>query len=309
MIIKAQPDWGIVDLFISMKGSIVPIIYPKIIISGLFGIVAVVLNICGYSLGTMSFNFTPFTAFGVGLSIFLGFRNNACYDRWWEGRKLFGMQIIAVRNLGRILEVSLPKTDINMIYMRKIMHYASAHSHALRQQLRRSKDFTDRDKFLDETDLSLMKSSPNSAELVLILAVRTLSKINEENKLDSIVLMAIHEHINALCVVQAACERIASTTIPFPYTLLINRTVWIFVLLSAFALVDTCHNFTPIITAMLGYVFFGLHEVGVQIEDPFSMSPHALALNAICRVIDITTAVTLNDAPPPPYAADGIVLM
>ena len=292
-----------------MKGSIVPIMYPKIIVSGLFGIIAILLNMNGVSLGNMRFNFTPFTAFGVGLSIFLSFRNNACYDRWWEGRKLFGMQIIAVRNLGRILEVSLPKSDANLIHMRKMMHYASAHSHALRIQLRKSKDFADRDKFLDEADISQCKSVPNSAEMVLILAERTLAKIQEENKLDAIVLMAIHEHINALCAVQAACERIASTTIPFPYTLLINRTVWLFVILSAFALVDTCNNFTPIITALLGYVFFGLHEVGVQIEDPFSMSPHALALNAICRTIDITTAVTLGDSPPPPFPADGIVLM
>ena len=31
---------------------------------------------------------TPFTVFGVALSLFLGFRNNAAYDRWWEARRL-----------------------------------------------------------------------------------------------------------------------------------------------------------------------------------------------------------------------------
>ena len=35
-------------------------------------------------------NATPFAVFGVALSLFLGFRNNAAYDRWWEARRLWG---------------------------------------------------------------------------------------------------------------------------------------------------------------------------------------------------------------------------
>lgn len=311
MIILQQPGWNIFELCNTMKGSVVPIMYPKIIFSGVFGIISVILFEYGYWQESYEFNFTPFTAFGVALSIFLSFRNNACYDRWWEARKLWGRQIIAVRNLGRLLVLTMDKLEMKDIYIRKMMNYACAQSHALRSQLRGSVDFSDRDRYLDDCDINLLVTMkiPNSAEYILVLSEKYLCMIHDSYPLDSIILMGLHDHLNALNDIQASCERIANAPIPFPYTLLIHRTVWMFVFLSAFALVPTCNRFTPLITAILGYVFFGLHEVGIQIENPFQYSPHGLALNAMCRTIEISAAMILRDECPPLYPMDDVTLM
>ncbi|HLM48694.1 MAG TPA: bestrophin family ion channel, partial [Myxococcaceae bacterium] len=49
----------------------------------------------------LHFTPAPFQIAGVALAIFLGFRNNSSYDRWWEGRKLWGGIVNQSRSLGR----------------------------------------------------------------------------------------------------------------------------------------------------------------------------------------------------------------
>ena len=78
------------------------------------------------------YSFTPFTALGVAISLFLGFRNNACYERWWEARKHWGMQYIVVKQFVRLLH-SLPLTECEH---QKFVRLAMAHTHAMRAQLR-----------------------------------------------------------------------------------------------------------------------------------------------------------------------------
>jgi putative membrane protein len=76
MIIHQSRDF--MSLLLSLEGSIVPIILPKVLMGVVFGLAASVLVFYGYPL---PYDFTSFTVFGVALSLFLGFRNNACYDR------------------------------------------------------------------------------------------------------------------------------------------------------------------------------------------------------------------------------------
>lgn len=336
-------------LLFELEGSIVPIIYPKIILGGLFGALACILDYYDISLGRLAFKFTPFTSFGVALSLFLGFRNKVCYDRWWEARNLWGRHIIAVRNLARILQ-SVPHSGDNLKCVRKIIRCSSAHSYALRNQLRKTPNLNaERNSYLDREDMEAMVDCPNPADMVLIIASRALNRLsgqrtrsrknihplslrahfatfdNEvsedssidceseyekpEVPLDSIILAQVHTHLSEMGTVQGACERISNCYIPLPYTLLINRTVWLFVILSAFALIQDCRYFTPFVTAIIAYVFFGLHEVGLQLEDPFTLSPYSLALNAMCRTNEISVAMALGEKPPPPLEPDGVVLM
>eukprot|EP00277_Geminigera_cryophila_P028701 CAMPEP_0179467420 /NCGR_PEP_ID=MMETSP0799-20121207/48549_1 /TAXON_ID=46947 /ORGANISM="Geminigera cryophila, Strain CCMP2564" /LENGTH=150 /DNA_ID=CAMNT_0021272811 /DNA_START=73 /DNA_END=522 /DNA_ORIENTATION=- len=118
-----------------MRGSIVPAILPQVIFAALIGVAAAYVR----SLPDESswdhdtrYNFTPFTALGVAISLFLGFRNNACYDRWWEARKHWGMQYIVVKQLIRLL-VSTPLETSDQ---HTLIRLAMAHTHGMRAQLR-----------------------------------------------------------------------------------------------------------------------------------------------------------------------------
>ncbi len=137
MIVRPHPN--ACELLFSCSGSIVPAIIPQIVVAAVVGAVAAFLR---HGIGSVSaglqadantlFTFTPFTALGVAISLFLGFRNNAAYDRWWEGRRQWGSQLIAVRNFGRVL-TALKISDQDR---RALLRLSIAHTHALRAQLR-----------------------------------------------------------------------------------------------------------------------------------------------------------------------------
>jgi ion channel-forming bestrophin family protein len=95
--------------------AVVPAITPIIILAALVGVLAKLIE-DGYwgnerhnAKDYVNFSFTPFTALGVAISLFLGFHNNASYGRWWEARTLWGAQIIAARDLARFLVGALQR--------------------------------------------------------------------------------------------------------------------------------------------------------------------------------------------------------
>ncbi|CAM9404143.1 unnamed protein product [Ectocarpus fasciculatus] len=296
-------DIGFFSLLFSCEGSIVIPISGKI----LGGIVAgFVASIMSYYEHPLQYDFTVFTVFGVALSLFLGFRNKACYDRWWEGRKQWGAYVIAVRNLGRMLNTvakDSPETT-------QILHLISAHAHALRHQLRGDKSAVAiRDRLLPPDSAGAIITSRNPADALLNEASLCLGRLHASGDIDSIQQLGIHNHISEIGFVQGACERIQTTPLPFPYVLLVHRTVVAYILLTPFALVQTCGWFTPLLMGIISYFFFGLEEISSQLMMPFTTSVHALSLEALCRTIDISINMALGEPQEEPLKPHGSVLM
>jgi putative membrane protein len=307
MIVKAPQHT--LSLLTTLDGSIVPAITSKIIFAAVFGCVACIvgtdsLEIQGLQLSDHVYDFTPFAVFGIAISLFLGFRNNACYDRWWEARKQWGQQLISVRNLSRILKAVAPTDSEDAVL---IIRYASAHSHSLRYQLRGDAcAIKDRNSFLEGADIDKLDGSSNAADTILHMAGIRLRAMKEAGAIDSIELVGIEKYLRELGQVQGACERLVSTPVPFPYRLLVLRTVWLYILLAPFAMVQNCGWFTPVIMAIVAYVFFGYDELSCRLENPFSSdSQHCIPLEALCRTIDISTAVALEAKPPRPLEPVG----
>ena len=107
----------------------------------------------------------------------------------------------------------------------------------------------------------------------------------------------------------ASSERIRNTPIPFSYTLLLHRTAYIYCFLLPFGLVDSIGFMTPFVVAIVAYTFFGLDALGDEIEEPFGLEANDLALNAMCRAIEIDLRASLSDINlPEPLAADNYCL-
>ena len=194
--------------------------------------------------------------------------------------------------------------------MSKILHFAAAHSHAMRHQLRNDAAATaDRDAYLSKDDIGIISVAANPADAILTLAAREVNTLYKQRHIDSIMLTALNDNLAKLCDVQGSCERIASTPVPFPYSLLIHRTTCLYILLLPLSIVDICGWFTPLIMAIIAYVFFGLDELAHQLETPFSRSVLALPLHSMCRTIDISVAMVLGDDPPPPIMPERDTLM
>ena len=109
MIVRKQPTFR--DILFALRGSILPHIAPRMLAVAVISIVAVVA--ADEWPGIFSrISAIPFTLIGIALSVFMSFRSNACYARWWEGRVLWGEVIIAARSLAREIAI-LPESDTN----------------------------------------------------------------------------------------------------------------------------------------------------------------------------------------------------
>lgn len=101
--------------------------------------------------------------------------------------------------------------------------------------------------------------------------------------------------MNHLSSILGGCERISNTPIPFAYSLIVHRTVYLFCALLPFALVSDLHYLTPLVSVFISYTFISLDSLAEELEDPFGMAPNDLPLNAISATIEINLREMIED--------------
>ncbi len=295
MIIRPRP--GLLELFFVMRGSIVPRIAPQIIGFGVYAaLVVAALRRGGLELG--SYGLAPFTLLGVTLSIYLVFRNNAAYDRWWEARKLWGQLIVDIRNLARQAIALLPADGGRA---RALLMEALAFVHLLRGQLR-NVDAGAETRALIPGQLDRVLESGNRPDAVIRAMGRRLGELKSAALIGPIEFRILDERLCSMSALQAGCERIAGTPLPFAYTLLLHRSAYLFCLLLPFGLASSAGWYTALFTALVAYSFFGLDALSEELEEPFGIAENDLALDGMCRVCEIAVFEALGEAAPKPLA-------
>lgn len=278
MILRDKP--GVAQLFFAMRGSVLPVILPRII--GFALVAAILVLVDSYIWSLPHTNAAPFAVFGVALSLFLGFRNNAAYDRWWEARRLWGQLISDMRSLGREAELFLPeKTDRT-----RLLHLALTFIHLHRIQLRRIDDDTEAHPWIKE-DFSDAAHPPCAA-------LDRMSTVVCASNADGFGRRALAERLGNIAAAQAGCERIATTPLPYVYSLLVFRTTYLYVLLIPFAMFDSAGWLTPLFVAIVAYMLLGLAEVTEELSHPFGETVNGLPLDALCRTIERSLAPHLE---------------
>jgi putative membrane protein len=288
MIVRPRPTaFGL--LFI-LRGSILPTIASRLL--------AVLVVSAGVALAhalapqlLRDINPAPFTLFGLALSIFLGFRNNACYERWWEGRKQWGQLVAETRCLARDVMTLLPN---DALLRRRCAHRAIAFAHALRAQLRGDQGSTTAE-WLAGPEWERVAKARSRPDAILLGFAAELAELLRRGALSDMLYRGFAQRLDAMTAIQTACERLRSTPTPFAYTLLLHRTAWLFCLLLPFGMVGTLGWATPILAVILAYAFFGLDALGEELEQPFDRSQNALPLDALVRAIEIAAGEALGD--------------
>ncbi len=302
MIVRGRPN--AFSLLFILRGSILPMIAPRVLC-----VLAVSVGVViWHRLAQASFRdvpAAPFTLLGLALSIFLGFRNNACYERWWEGRKQWGQLTAETRNLTREFLAVLPDDSA---LRRRCVNRLVAFAHALRNQLRDGDDGKTPD-WLPENERAAVAASRYQPDAIQRMQTAELSALLRGGRLSDILYSFFAQRLEAMTNVQTACERLHTTPTPFTYTLLLHRTAWLFCLLLPFGLVGTIGAATPILTAILAYAFFGLDALGEELEEPFGGTQNALPLDALVRNIEIAVGEALGDATlPEPLKPKNFIL-
>ncbi|WP_076730362.1 bestrophin family protein, partial [Methylobacterium radiotolerans] len=263
---------NLMAVLFTLQGSILPRVALKVsfITAAAIGVVA--LERAWPHPFPMSAGIGPFTLVGLALSIFLSFRNGACYDRWWEARKAWGTLILEARSFARLLAALLPEErhrSLRLRALKRVMAFAKA----LHAQMRREDEVAAATPWLPEAEATDLHARPSPAEAVLVHQMADLGRARREGALSDILFGLVEQKVAALGQVQIVCERIQSTPLPFAYTLLLYRTAWIYCLLLPFGLAGTLGWVTPLVTALVAYTFFGLDALGDELEDPFGTEP------------------------------------
>lgn len=111
-------------------------------------------------------------------------------------------------------------------------------------------------------------------------------RLAQDGRIGPIHHSLIEEQLHLVTQVQAGCERIAMTPVPFSYSLLLHRTAYVFCLTLPFALAGALGWWTLLPVLLVSYTFFGLDALGDQLEDPFGLEPNDLPLDAMVRTIE-----------------------
>jgi putative membrane protein len=241
----------------------------------------------------------PLGLLGIALAIFLGFRNSTSYERFWEARKLWGSLLIVLRSFVR-QGVTVPTPALTQDERRYVIGWAVELTRSLNQQLRHesSGKTPERERFPTPFEQRIDGLAYKPAFAIRELAV-WLHALRREGRISDILAASMEQNLDRLSEVVGGCERIAGTPIPYVYSVLLHRTVYLYCALLPFALVDVLGWSTPWMTLFVAYTFIALDSVTAELEDPFGVEPNDLPLDALTRTI--TRAVLeLAEEPLPP---------
>ncbi len=208
------------------------------------------------------------TLLGFVLSLLLVFRTNTAYDRWWEGRKLWGSLVNNSRNLALKLVVILGDTATEeRTFFRKII---PAYAYALRNHLRaentRIELFEEDKQHPVFKAVNHQKHIPNQLALLMFQHIHNLYK---SNKISGEQLLMLNNELQSFTDICGACERIKNTPIPFSYSVFIKKFIFFYVMSLPFGYVFTLGYYVVPVVAFIFYVLASLETIAEEIEDPF----------------------------------------
>ena len=307
MIVRERPNG--LRLFFIVRGSIVPRIKWPLFVTVLL---ALVVTLSHGMLFRLKITMTPipFSLIGLALAIFIGFRNSASYDRYWEGRKLWGLLISMSRSLTRQV-MTFVSSECELApnwppYQKgdprtRMVYRIVAFAHSLRHHLRDSDTSDELRDLLSEAEAAEVRLAHSKPHYLLQRLAHDLRYCIENGQVHKYYAAAMDEKISEITTIYTGCERIKNTPIPFTYNLLLHRTAYLYCFLLPFGLVDSIGFMTPFVVGIVSFTFFGLDALGDEIEEPFGVLPNDLALSSMCRTIerDLRAALGEVDLPEP----------
>ena len=229
-----------------------------------------------------------FALLGISLAIFHGFCNNAAYDRFWEGRKLWGTLVWLSRNIARQV-LTLP--NVSLAQKQAFIRHQIAFVHSLRQQLRGEDNTPNLQRLLTADEQANFVGQPFIALRLTQAMGQMIAQWQTEQKIDVWQWQSLDKTVGEIAQIQAGCERINNTPIPYAYFVLLHRTVYLYCFMLPFGLGNTIGWVTPFLVVFIGYTFMALNEIVDEISEPFGTGHNELPLGMMCDTIETQLAM------------------
>jgi ion channel-forming bestrophin family protein len=279
--------------------------------------VAAVLIFESTDWASLALPFAPVGVLGSALAIFVAFRNNTSFARWWDGRTSWQAIHSASRNFARHL-VSFTNDAVQAgrvpqeqaeTYATELVHRQIAFAHLLRHQLRGTDEWSDVIGLLDLDELANVQQAINPANRLLITQGIRLKDGIRDGLLGQFDPISIEPNFGQFTVQQGLLERIKHTPTPRQYEFFTRVFVLLFATTLPFALLSVFSSSWIVIPAsvVLAGVFIIMATVGTANESPFENRTTDVPVTAICTDIerDLRDALGESELPATPTPTDG----
>ncbi len=267
-----------------IKGSVLPVILERSLLLGGFGLVISILYSLGFPVSQPVLgNVIP----SIVLALLLVFRTNTAYERYWEGRKLWGSLVNTIRNLAwqiwtAVEEIEQGDRETKIAALRLLPALIIAKKLYLRDE----PPDTQLEYWLSRSQYQKLQNIRNVPLEIAHWLGEYLQQEFKRNSLNNYQLTGIqtllYDYLNAV----GGCERIKKTPIPLAYSIHLKQLVFIYCLILPFQFVNNLGLWTGLFVAFISFTLFGIEEIGIEIENPFGYDPNDLPLDAICRTIE-----------------------
>lgn len=270
-MIKYNPKTWFRHIFAFHKSDTIYILWKELVMIGLFtfGLAYVEIHYLRHG-EKLSSLMQVFTLIGFVLSLLLVFRTNTAYDRWWEGRRLWGSMVNNARNMAmKIASMNVGKEHEDF-FGRMIPNYVFA----MKEQLRDGVIMEELD-LTDEESSALSKVNHKTSQIATMMYTR-LHQMKQTGIISQQEFLAIDQNLNQFAEITGACERIKNTPIPYSYSMFLKKFIFIYVLSVPLAFIHVFSYYSSIVAIFIFYVLVSMEILAEEIEDPFGRDDNDL---------------------------------
>ena len=289
MKLFSRPERFWSEIF-QIQGSATPYVLWRTLVFGLIASVVTIIHTQpAFNLGIPV---APYEVLGVALGALLVLRTNAAYERWWEGRKLWGGIVNQSRNLV-IQALSYGPDDPD--WRRQIVGWTAAFAHVARHSLRAERHLPELDRLVGPVKAQRIASVDHMPTAVS-LAIGQLLREGADMGMDRFAFVRAEEERAKLIDHIGGCERILKTPLPEAYSIEIRQFIFVFLVALPFGILLKVDWLTPVVTMLVAFPILALDEIGVELQNPFSQRRlNHLPLDQICEDLERNLMALLGD--------------
>ncbi|MEB3290499.1 MAG: bestrophin family ion channel [Leptolyngbya sp.] len=282
------------DLF-SVQGSVIPTVLPRTLFCAAFALGIYLLHEQGWQVSSPILgSLVP----SLVLGLLLVFRTNTSYERFWEGRKLWGNVVNLTRNLARQMWVAIQEKDpadhdAKITAIRLLPAFAIA----MKLHLRGEAPNSELRGLICEAQVAKLQAMNNPPLEIAFWIADYLQTQQAQHKLHPYQLAACLKALDGLVDTLGGCERILKTPMPLAYSIHLKQLLMLYCLALPFQMVASVGWGTPFLVGLISFAVFGIEAIGLEIENPFGTDPNDLPLDAICQTMRQNTEDLISLAP------------
>jgi putative membrane protein len=248
---------------------------------------------------------------GSALAIFIAFRNQSSYARWWEARtiwggiinnsRIFARQIIA--NVDNAVNIGKATLEDATAYKKEMIDRQIAFAHSLRLHLRRQDNFNEIQHLLSDNEFAEIKQKQNRPNILLHTQGLRIKQAMQQEMLGAFDNISMEPNLATFSNWQGACERIKNTPLPMNYQYFTKLFLYVFIFVLPICLIG---DFTKMnieflvipVSFIICFVFAVMNRVGEINENPFENQMSDIPMTALCNTIERDLKEMLGEAMP-----------